>query len=49
MLMNIRAMAPDFPIILNGIPISVNLYSFDTGSDILLGQDFVRRHLPLVL
>ena len=48
-LMTIRSMAPDFLIILNGIPTSVNLYNFDTCSDILLGQDFVRRHLPLVV
>lgn len=42
-------MAPDFSIILNGITTSINLYSFDTGSDIFLGQDFLRRHLPLVV
>lgn len=28
---------------------SVNLYSFDIHSDVLLGHDFVRRHLPLVV
>jgi len=49
MLMIIRSMAPDFLIILNGIHTFVNLYSFDTCSYILLGQDFVRRHLPLVV
>jgi len=25
------------------------LYSLDTGADILLGQDFVKRHMPLIV
>jgi hypothetical protein len=27
----------------------VTLYSLDTGDDILLGQDFVKRHMPLIV
>jgi len=39
----------DFPINIYGHSTSVNLYHFDTGYDILPGQYFVRRHLPMAV
>jgi hypothetical protein len=45
----IKFIAPDFPIYIKGIKIPVTLYSFDTGTDILLGQDFVNKCLPMTV
>jgi hypothetical protein len=45
----IQSFAPDFPIIIQGAKVAVNLYCYDTGADILLGQDFVNRCLPFVI
>lgn len=42
-------MPPDFPIMIQGAKVVVNLYCYDTGADILLGQDFVNRCLPFVI
>jgi hypothetical protein len=48
-IMAILHVAPDFPIMLNDVPTYVTLYSRDTGADIFLGQDFVKRHMPLIV
>ena len=48
-IMAILHVAPDFPIMLNDVPMYVTLYSRDTGADIFLGQDFVKRHMPLIV
>jgi hypothetical protein len=45
----IQSFAPDFPIIIKGVKVPVNLYCFDTGADVLLGQDFVNRCLPFTV
>jgi hypothetical protein len=45
----IQSFAPDFPIIVQGAKVPINLYCFDTGADILLGQDFVNRCLPFTI
>jgi hypothetical protein len=45
----IQSFAPDFPILIQGTKVAVNLYCFDTGADILLGQDFVNRCLPFTI
>jgi hypothetical protein len=45
----IKHICPDFPIYVQDQKIPVTLYSFDTGSDILLGQDFVNKCLPLTV
>lgn len=42
----IQSFAPDFPILIKGVKVPVNLYCFDTGVDVLLGQDFVNRCFP---
>jgi hypothetical protein len=42
----IQSFAPDFPIVLKGVKVPVNLYCFDIGADALLGHDFVNRCLP---
>jgi hypothetical protein len=34
---------------LNYVPMYVTLYSLDIGEDILLGHDFVKRHMPLIV
>jgi hypothetical protein len=46
-LMDIKYICPDFPIYISDHKVPVTLYSFDTGSDLLLGQDFVNKCLPL--
>jgi len=45
--MKIEFICPDFPVYILGHKIPVTLYSFDTGTDILLGQDFVNKCLPM--
>jgi hypothetical protein len=45
----IKSIAPDFPIMIQGAKVAVNLYCYDTGADILLGQDFVNKCLPFVI
>jgi hypothetical protein len=47
--MSIKGFAPYFPLYLNGVKTTVNLYNFDTGSDILLGHDFVNKYLPMTV
>jgi hypothetical protein len=47
--LKIQYIAPDFPIYLQEEKVSVNLYCFDTGADILLGQDFVNKCLPMMI
>lgn len=47
--MKIEYVCPDFPIYIRDIKVPVTLYSFDTGSDILLGQDFVNKCLPMTV
>jgi len=47
--LKINHICPDFPIYIQDQKILVTLYSFDTGSDILLGQDFVNKCLPLTV
>ena len=47
--MKIEYVCPDFPIYIRDMKVPVTLYSFDTGSDILLGQDFVNKCLPLTV
>jgi hypothetical protein len=47
--MPIKHICPDFPIYINDRKVPVTLYSFDTGSDILLGQDFVNKCLPMTV
>ena len=46
-LMEINHISPYFPIFLNNVQTYVTLYSFDTGSDVLLGQDFLKIFLPV--
>jgi len=46
-LMQINYISPDFPVYLNHVQTYVTLYSFDTRSNILLGQDFLKRFLPV--
>jgi len=46
-MMEINHIAPSFPIYLNNVQVKVTLYSFDTGSDFLLGQDFLNDLLPV--
>lgn len=45
----IQSFAPDFPIIIQGAKVAVNIYCFDTGANILLGHDFVNRCLPFTI
>jgi len=45
--MEINYISLDFPVYLNHVQTYVTLYSFDTGSDVLLGQDFLKRFLPV--
>ena len=45
----IQSFAPYFPIIVQGDKVTINLYCFDTGADILLGQDFVNRCPPFTI
>lgn len=45
--MEINHIALDFPIYLNNVQVKFTLYSFDTGSDFLLGQDFLNDLLPV--
>jgi hypothetical protein len=47
--LKIKHIAPDFPIYIQDQKIPVTFYSFDTGSDILLGQDFVNKCLPMTV
>lgn len=47
-LMNISYGAPDFPIYISSTIVYVTLYNYDTRFDILLGQDFVKRHMPMI-
>jgi hypothetical protein len=47
--LKINHICPDFPIYIQDQKIPVTFYSFDTGSDILLGQDFVNKCLPLTV
>lgn len=48
-LVPISGFAPDFPLLLNEQKVTVNLYCYDTGVDILLRQDFVNRYLPFTV
>ena len=45
----IKYITPDFPILIQEAKVSVTLYCYDTGADILLGQDFVNKCLPFVI
>lgn len=45
----INGIGLDFPIILNGEKTFVSLYYFDIGTYVLLGQDFVNKHLPMTI
>jgi hypothetical protein len=47
--LKIKHIAPDFPIYIQEEKVPVTFYSFDTGSDILLGQDFANKCLPLTI
>lgn len=47
--LQIKFIAPDFPIFIENVKIPVTFYSFDTGSDLLLGQDFVNKYLPMTV
>jgi hypothetical protein len=47
--LKIKFIAPDFPIYIQEEKVLVNLYCFDTGVDILLGQYFVNKCLPLTV
>ena len=47
--LKIKFIAPDFPIYIQEEKVPVTLYCFDTGADILLGQDFVNKCLPLTV
>jgi hypothetical protein len=47
--LKIKFICPDFPIYIQDCRIPVTFYSFDTGSDILLGQDFVNKCLQLTV
>jgi len=47
--LKISHIAPDFPIYIQDAKVSVTFYSFDTGADILLGQDFVNKCLPMTV
>jgi hypothetical protein len=47
--LKIKYIAPDFPIYLQEEKVPVTLYCFDTGADILLGQDFVNKCLPCTI
>jgi hypothetical protein len=38
----IQSFAPDFPILLKGVRVPVNLYCFDTGADVLLRTRFCK-------
>jgi hypothetical protein len=39
----IRSFSPDFPLYINRVKTTVNVYAFDIESDILLGHDFVNN------
>lgn len=45
----IQSFAPDFPILLKGVRVPVNLCCFDTEANVLLGQDFVNKCLPFTV
>jgi len=45
----IKSFALDFPILIQGAKVEVNLYCYDTRADILLGKDFVNRCLHFVI
>ena len=46
--MKMSYVALDFPIYISSTIVYVTLYNYDTRSDILLGQDFVKRHIPMI-
>lgn len=48
-LMKISYVAHDFPIYISSTIVYVTLYNYDTGSNILLGQYFVKRHMPMIV
>jgi hypothetical protein len=47
--LKIKYIAPDFPIYIQEEKVFVSLYCFDTGADILLGQDFVNKCFPFTV
>lgn len=47
--LKIKFICPDFLIYIQDCRIPVTFYSFDTGSNVLLGQDFVNKCLPLTV
>lgn len=47
-LMKISYVAPDFPIYISSTIVYVTLYNYDNGSNIILGQDFLKRHIPMI-
>lgn len=47
--MSIKGFAHDFPLHLNEVKTTVNLYNFDTGSDIFLEHDYLNRYLPMTV
>ena len=48
-LIEIKYIAPYFPILLGNVRTYVTLYFFDTGADMLLGQDFVKKHFHMLV
>ena len=48
-LIEIKYIAPDFPILLGNVRTYVTFYCFDTGADMLLGQDFVKFFFPMLV
>jgi hypothetical protein len=45
-MVSILGFSHDFPLLLNEKKVTVNLYSYDTSVDMLLGQYFVNIYLP---
>jgi hypothetical protein len=46
---HIIGFAHDFPLCINGLITIVNLYCFDTGSNILLCHDYVNKYIPMAV
>lgn len=47
-IMKISYVAPDFPTYISSTIVYVTLYNYDTGSNILLGQYFLKSHMPMI-
>jgi len=48
-LIKIPYIAPDFPILLGSQEVYVTLYNYDTGADVLLGHDFIKKLMPITI